>query len=117
MSQENSFKKTVDALYEGMESFITTKTVVGEAIEVGNMTIIPLIEASFGMGAKSNGEEKKDVGGGGMGGKMTPTALLVIQDGTTKLINVKNTDSMSKLLDMVPDLVNRFTNSFTSEEE
>lgn len=107
MSQENTFRKTVGALYEGMESFITSKTVVGEPIQVGETTIIPLIEASFGMGAKSNGEEKKDFGGGGMGGKMTPTALLVIQNGSTKLVNVKNNDSMARVIDMVPDIMNK----------
>lgn len=107
MSQENTFRKTVGALYEGMESFITSKTVVGEPICVGETTIIPLIEASFGMGAKSNGEEKKDFGGGGMGGKMVPTALLVIQNGSTKLVNVKNNDSMARVIDMVPDIMNK----------
>ena len=47
-------------------------------------------------------------GGGGLGGKMTPCAVLVIQNGTTKLVNVKNQDGLTKVLDMVPDFVNRF---------
>ena len=47
-------------------------------------------------------------GGGGMTGKMTPCAVLVIQNGTTKLVNVKNQDGLTKILDMVPDFVNRF---------
>ena len=44
-----------------------------------------------------------------MGGKIQPSAVLVIQNGQTKLVNVKNQDSMTKILDMVPDLVNKFT--------
>ena len=48
-------------------------------------------------------------GGGGMGGKMSPSAVLVIQNGTTKLVNVKNQDGITKVLDMVPDFVNKFT--------
>ena len=47
-------------------------------------------------------------GGGGMTGKMTPCAVLVIQNGTTKLVNVKNQDGLTKILDMVPDFVDRF---------
>ena len=43
-----------------------------------------------------------------MGGKISPSAVLVIHDGTTKLVNVKNQDSMTKILDMVPDFVNKF---------
>ena len=44
-----------------------------------------------------------------MGGKITPTALLVIKDGATKLVNIRNQDSLSKLIDMAPDLINKFT--------
>ena len=40
---------------------------------------------------------------------MTPSAVLVIKDGATKLVNIKNQDSMTKILDMVPDFVNKFT--------
>ena len=54
-------------------------------------------------------EEKKNNGAGGMGGKIQPSAVLVIQNGQTKLVNVKNQDSITKILDMVPDLVNKFT--------
>ena len=51
---------------------------------------------------------------------MTPSAVLVIKDGTTKLVNVKNQDSMTKILDMVPDFVNKFTSGSdadTAEKE
>ena len=35
MASENNFQTTVESLFKGMDSFITTKTVVGEAITVG----------------------------------------------------------------------------------
>lgn len=44
-----------------------------------------------------------------MGGKIMPSAVLVIQNGTTKLVNIKNQDGITKILDMVPDFVNKFT--------
>ena len=34
--------------------------------------------------------------------------MLVIQNGTSKVVNVKEKDSISKLLDMVPDMINKF---------
>ncbi|MDR1017727.1 MAG: GerW family sporulation protein, partial [Lachnospiraceae bacterium] len=42
---------------------------------------------------------------GGLTGKMTPSAVLVIKDGNIKLVNIKNQDVMTKILDMVPDIV------------
>ena len=37
------------------------------------------------------------------------TAAAVWANGTTKLVNVKNQDGITKILDMVPDFVNKFT--------
>ena len=88
---------------------IKTKTVVGDAIHICDTIILPLVDVSFGVGAGAFSDEKKNNGGGGMGGKITPSAVLVIQNGTTKLVNVKNQDGITKVLDMVPDFVNKFT--------
>lgn len=106
---ENNFHNTVESLFKGMDSFITTKTVVGEAIHIGDTIILPLVDASFGVAAGAFSQDNKNNGAGGMGGKITPSAVLVIQNGTTRLVNVKNQDGMTKILDMVPDFVERFT--------
>lgn len=107
---DNSFHTTVDSLFKGMDSFITTKTVVGDAIHIGDTIILPLVDVSFGVAAGAFSKEKSNNGAGGMGGKITPSAVLVIQNGTTKLVNVKNQDGITKVLDMVPDFVDRFVN-------
>ena len=106
---ENNFHNTVESLFKGMDSFITTKTVVGDAIHIGETIILPLVDVSFGVAAGAFSQDKKNNGAGGMGGKIMPSAVLVIQNGTTKLVNVKNQDSVTKILDMVPDFVNKFT--------
>ena len=109
MNNNNSFEKTVESLFKGMDSFITTKTVVGDAIHIGDTIILPLVDVSFGVGAGAFSGEKKNNGGGGMGGKISPSSILVMQNGTTKLVNVKNQDAVTKVLDMVPDIINKFT--------
>lgn len=114
--QENSFHNTVESLFKGMDSFITTKTVVGDAIHIGDTIILPLVEVTFGVGAGASIQDKKNNAGGGLGGKITPSAVLVIQNGTTKLVNVKNQDGITKVLDMVPDFVNKFTSKGKEEK-
>lgn len=109
MNNNNSFEKTVETLFKGMENFVTSKTVVGEAIHIGDTIILPLVDVSFGVGAGAFSGEKKNNGGGGLGGKISPNSILVMQNGTTKLINVKNQDAMTKVLDMVPDIINKFS--------
>ena len=108
MANENNFKETVNSLFKGMDSFITTKTVVGDAIHIGDTIILPLVDVSFGVAAGAFSQDKKNNGAGGMGGKIMPSAVLVIQNGTTKLVNIKNQDGVTKILDMVPDFVNKF---------
>ena len=109
---DNSFNNTVESLFKGMDSFITTKTVVGDAIHIGDTIILPLVDVSFGVAAG----EKKNNGAGGMGGKINPSAVLVIQNGVTKLVNIKNQDGMTKILDMVPDFINKFTSGKDTDD-
>ena len=107
---ENQFTSTIESLFKGLDQFVTTKTVVGEPVQVGETIIVPLIDVTCGMaaGAFAEGGKQKQRGGGGMSAKMSPSAVLIIQGGVTKLVNVKNQDTVTKILDMVPDFVNKF---------
>ena len=107
---ENQFSSTIGTLFKGLEQFVTTKTVVGEPVQVADTIIVPLIDVTCGMaaGAFEEGGKQKQKGGGGMSAKMSPSAVLVIQNGVTKLVNVKNQDAVTKVVDMAPDLINRF---------
>ena len=109
MAEGSNFKETVEALFQGMDNVVTSKTVVGDAIHINDTIILPLVDVSFGLGAGYFNGDKKGRGTGGMGGKITPSAVLVINNGTTKLVNIKNQDTITKLLDMVPDMVDKFT--------
>ena len=113
---DNSFNNTVESLFKGMDSFITTKTVVGDAIHIGDTIILPLVDVSFGVAAGAFSQEKKNNGAGGIGGKINPSAVLVIQNGVTKLVNIKNQDGMTKILDMVPDFINKFTSGKDTDD-
>lgn len=115
-----NFNSVMTSLLKGVDSVLSTKTVVGEPINVGDTIIVPLVDVSFGLGAGAGTKEKKTNGGGGVGGKMSPSAILVIKDGKTKLVNIKQQDGVTKILDMVPDLVDRFTHKnddMISDEE
>lgn len=116
MSLENKFADNVQALFKGMEQFVTAKTVVGDPIHIDNIIIVPLMDISFGAAANAGITDKKNSGTGGMGGKITPAAVLIIKDGMTKVINVKSQDVASKIMDMVPDVINKFTDMKKEKE-
>lgn len=105
---DNQFSSTVDALFKGMDHFVTTKTVVGEAVKIDDTIILPLVDVTCGMAAGAFNQPSKNNGAGGMSAKMSPSAVLVIQNGVTRLVNIKNQDAVTKIIDMVPDFVSRF---------
>ena len=62
MENENNFKETVSSLFKGMDGFVSAKTVVGDAIHVGDTIILPLVDVSFGVGAGAFAGDKKNNG-------------------------------------------------------
>ena len=106
---ENNFTGVIESLMKGMNAVVGTKTVVGDATQIGDTIILPLVDVTFGVGAGASAADKKNGGGGGFSAKMSPCAVLVIKNGTTKLVNIKNQDTVTKVIDMIPDIVDKFT--------
>lgn len=118
MSNLNS---NLEALFSKMENFISTKTVVGEPTVIDGVIIVPLVDVAFGVGAGSTestaDKNSKDNSAGGLGAKISPSAIMVIQDGNVQLVNVKNQNSLNKLIDMVPGVVSKLNFSFGNKAE
>ncbi|MCL2617230.1 MAG: GerW family sporulation protein, partial [Defluviitaleaceae bacterium] len=109
----NNFNSNIEALFGKLESFVSTKTVVGDAINLNGVTLLPLVEVSFGAGAgaadSDKDKDKNEIGAGGVGGRITPSAVIVITaDGNVQLVNVKNQDSLNKLIDLFPGILSKF---------
>ena len=109
MASDNHFSEVMGTLLKGMDTYLSAKTVVGEPMTVGDTVIVPLVDISFGAGAAAglNDNRKSDNGGGGMGGKLSANSVLVIQNGITRLVSVKSQDTVNKVLDMVPGVIDR----------
>ena len=113
-----------------IQDMIDVNTIIGEPIEtVNNIVIIPISKVSFGFaagGSEFKGEtideykkvEKEEQiqyrlpfgGGSGAGVTINPVAFLVIQPNNIKLMPVNHSSSIDKLLDYVPDLMDKTNN-------
>ena len=118
----SNLSQSFDSLFGKLENFVTTKTVVGDAITMGDVIIVPLVDVSFGVGAGAGeGTEASGAsgggGGGGAGAKITPSAVLVINGGNVQLVNVKEQDSISKLIDLAPGVINKISSMFGKHED
>ena len=118
MADNTKFGSSMQQMFEGMDKAIGTKTVMGEAMDLGGgKYVIPLADVSFGMGAGAGVNEKynSNRGGGGVSAKMTPHAVLLVENGTARIINVQEENKAVHFLESVPDLVNRFTSLLKKE--
>ena len=119
-SKQNSFNQVLESVMQGAQGVLTSRTVVGEPITVGDTIIIPLSDVSIGVGAGSNGADRKDGGMGGFSAKMTPSAVLVIKNNMTKVVNVKDQTSITHIMDMIPEIIDKIRSRNTemiSDEE
>lgn len=113
-----------------IQDMIDVNTIIGEPIETSNnIVIIPISKVSFGFaagGSEFKGEtideytkrDKEEAiqyrlpfgGGSGAGVTINPIAFLVIQSNNVKLMPVNHASSLDKLLDYVPDLIEKTNN-------
>ena len=109
-----------------IKDMVDVNTIIGKPIETKNGVIIPLSKVTFGFasgGSEFNSEtidnynkkEKEESieyklpfgGGSGAAVNISPIAFLVVQNENVKLLPVEHTSSVDKLLDYVPDVMEK----------
>jgi uncharacterized spore protein YtfJ len=103
---DNLFKTALDEI----ERLLTTKTVVGDPIHIGENTIIPLIAVGFGFGGGGGtGEDAKTAAakgagsGAGGGAGIRPIALVIIDKAGT--VRVEPIRTSASIVDKLGDAV------------
>ncbi len=124
---EHPIEGLMTTAMSSIQDMVDVNTIIGEPIETSNnIVIIPISKVSFGFaagGSEFKGEtideykkvEKEEQiqyrlpfgGGSGAGVTINPVAFLVIQSSNVKLIPVSHSSSIDKLLDYVPDLIDK----------
>jgi len=108
---KEEINQQVEMVFEKLKDFFTSKTIVGEEIKIGKITLLPIIEVAFGMGSGSGGgkvEGQEDSGGGmGMGVKAKPSAVIVIKDDEVKLLSLQKPGSLDKLVEKIPEILKK----------
>ena len=130
MNNEHPIEGLMVTAMNSIQDMVDVNTIIGEPIETSNnVIIIPISKVGFGFaagGSEFKGETideytKKDKeeaiqyrlpfgGGSGAGVTINPIAFLVIQPNNVKLMPVNHTSSLDKLLDYMPDLMERANN-------
>ncbi|MFN2339988.1 MAG: GerW family sporulation protein [Halanaerobium sp.] len=110
-------EKVLESMYDKLDNFLKTETVIGETIEVGEVKLIPIITASFGLGGGMGEEDNAGGGGGGVGCKISPDAILVIRGKEVEMMPVKNKSSLDKLIEKIPSLLEKIDEAKEKKEK
>ena len=102
-----------------LEKIVSTKTVVGEPIEAGGRTIVPItkISVGFGCGGFEGSGKAADVktskpygGGGGAGARIEPVAFIVLSEDKTEILTVNETqleNELARAINMIPTVIEK----------
>lgn len=105
--------ETIDSIMGPLEKALSTKTVIGEATQIGDVTLIPVIDVTFGFGAgggegTAHGQNSGTGGGGGAGARVSAKAVIVIKDGDVSILPFTKGGAVDKILEALPGLVEKF---------
>jgi uncharacterized spore protein YtfJ len=104
-----------------IEKVLGSKTVIGDAIKVGETTIIPLLSVGFGfggMGGSGAGDSKKGAegtgAGGAAGGGIKPIAIIIIDKEGARIESIKGgmASALEKIGESVPDVLSKFADKW-----
>ena len=115
-SERNNFQASVRELLSGLDGFVSTRSVVGEPIRMGEATLIPLMDIQIGVGAGSYGG-KSAGSAGGLGATIKPSSMLLLQDGKVKLIRITNEETVMKVIDAIPEVIDRVKGAFMKTDK
>ena len=130
MNEQHPIEGLMVTAMNSIQDMIDVNTIIGEPIETtNNVIIIPISKVGFGFaagGSEFKGEtineytkkEKEEAiqyrlpfgGGSGAGVSISPIAFLVVQQNTVKLLPIEHCSSVDRLLDYVPDLMDKLNN-------
>ena len=107
MNLEEMLKISVEKL----EKFLTTKTVVGEPIAVGEVTLIPVQTVSFGFGTgggEGGSEKEKGVGGGGgAGANLKPIAVIAVKGSDVQVFSLGKKGAVENIAALIPEALSK----------
>lgn len=122
MSENEKVTGLINAATDKLRGMVDSDTVIGQPIAVGEITLIPVSKASFGVAAGGSDLPSKQPGsffGGGSGAaaSVTPVAFLAVKGGEVRILPIYKDDSATgRAIGLLPDLFDKVTGLFKKNE-
>ena len=91
-----------------LEKLISSRTVIGEPITVNDVTLVPVVDVTFGFGSGGGGQPEKDGRflsmGTVTGARIAPRAVIVVRAGQVDVYPLSSSGPIERILDRIPAL-------------
>ncbi len=101
----------LESILAHLEKMAKAQTVIGEPVQIGDKTVVPIVKMGlgFGAGGGTNSKDGMNSGGGGGGLGINPAGFIVIEGEKVSFLPVKPTN-VTALTDMIPNIIEKLTN-------
>lgn len=114
-------KQNLDAIFSHLENMFRAKTVIGDPIVIGEVTLVPVVNVTFGIGTGGGeGKAANEHGAGGIGAgtgaRLIPAAVIVIRGDQVSMLPVSGRSSLENIVEMVPEVLGKIKKAVQKEE-
>lgn len=123
---EHPINNMLNSAMDNLKEMVDVNTIVGTPVKCDDGTVVvPVSKVSFGLAAggsefvtKKENAENPFGGGVGAGVSITPVAFLVSNQEQVRLLSVQDeSDAATKLVDMIPSMVNKIADLFPKKNK
>ena len=117
MEKQHPINEMMSTTMEKIRSMMDANTIIGDPIQTGEVTLIPVSRLSFGFA--SGGSENTFGGGSGASAKMEPVAFLIIKGDSVKLLPVDPppATTVDRVIEVVPEVVEKVTDFLEKQKK
>ena len=120
----NNVVEVLKGVVGELKEIANSETIIGDAITIGDKTVIPVIKISVGFGAGGGQGETDKVGsgfggGGGGGARIEPAAFIIMDDKGIKLLSATK-GKWDTIIDAIPAFaskVGKYARAFGSKDD
>ena len=126
-NKQHPLEHIMSTTMQNIRDMVDVNTIVGQPIQVDNVTILPISKVSFGFASGGSDfaskHQKADAdnafgGGGGAGVDISPIGFLIVKEDSVRLLPVVPPNgAVDRAIEMLPDLVDKVTDFIEKQKQ
>lgn len=115
-------KQNIESIFSHLENMFKANTVIGDPIVIGDITLIPVVNVTFGIGTGGGeGKDARDQGGGGIGAgtgaRLIPAAVIVIRGDQVSMLPISGRSTIESVVEKMPEVIGKLKKAVQGDDK